>query len=104
MKRKLLASVIGFALISGSSAFAAGVSDAMIEADAKNGKDVLTWGMGQNGQRFSTLTKINTKNVSKLVPAWSFRSAARNSAARNPSRWFITAKCSLPLLTRVFTL
>jgi len=72
MKRKLLASVIGFALISGSSAFAAGVSDAMIEADAKNGKDVLTWGMGQNGQRFSTLTKINTKNVSKLVPAWSF--------------------------------
>jgi len=38
----------------------------------KNGKDVLTWGMGQNGQRFSTLTQINTKNVSKLVPAWSF--------------------------------
>jgi len=72
MKRKLLASVIGFALISGSSAFAAGVTDAMIEADAKNGKDVLTWGMGQNGQRFSTLTQINTKNVSKLVPAWSF--------------------------------
>jgi len=35
MKRKLLASVIGFALISGSSAFAAGVTDAMIEADAK---------------------------------------------------------------------
>ena len=72
MKRKLLASVIGFALISGSSAFAAGVTDAMIEADAKNGKDVLTWGMGQNGQRFSTLTQINTNNVSKLVPAWSF--------------------------------
>ena len=72
MKRKLLASVIGFALISGSSAFAAGVTDAMIEADGKNGKDVLTWGMGQNGQRFSTLTQINTKNISKLVPAWSF--------------------------------
>ena len=72
MKRKLLASAVGFALITGSSAFAAGVTDAMIENDAKSGGDVLSWGMGQNGQRFSTLTQINTGNVAKLVPAWSF--------------------------------
>ncbi len=72
MKRKLLASAVGFALITGSSAFAAGVTDAMIENDAKTGGDVLSWGMGQNGQRFSTLTQINTGNVAKLVPAWSF--------------------------------
>ena len=72
MKRKLLASAVGFALITGSSAFAAGVTDAMIENDAKSGGDVLTWGMGQNGQRFSTLTQINAGNVAKLVPAWSF--------------------------------
>ncbi len=72
MKRKLLASAVGFALITGTSAFAAGVTDAMIENDAKSGGDVLSWGMGQNGQRFSTLTNINTGNVAKLVPAWSF--------------------------------
>ncbi len=72
MKRKLLASAIGLALITGSSAFAAAVTDAMIENDAKSGGDVLSWGMGQNGQRFSTLTQINAGNVAKLVPAWSF--------------------------------
>jgi len=72
MKRKLLASTIGMALITGSSAFAAGVTDAMIENDAKSTNDVLSWGMGQQGQRFSTLTKINAGNVAKLVPAWSF--------------------------------
>ena len=48
------------------------VTDAMIENDAKSSNDVLTWGMGTQGQRFSTLAKINTKNVSQLVPAWSF--------------------------------
>ncbi len=72
MKRKLLASAIGMALISGSSAFAAGVTDAMIDNDAKSTNDVLSWGMGPQGQRFSTLNKINTTNVAKLVPAWSF--------------------------------
>lgn len=48
------------------------VTDAMIENDAKSSGDVLTWGMGTQGQRFSTLTRINTKNVGQLVPAWSF--------------------------------
>ncbi|WP_318841036.1 PQQ-dependent methanol/ethanol family dehydrogenase [Noviherbaspirillum aerium] len=53
-------------------AHAAGVTDAMIEADAKSTKDVLSWGMGPQGQRYSTLSQINTRTVSKLVPAWSF--------------------------------
>ncbi|AJW45863.1 MULTISPECIES: PQQ-dependent methanol/ethanol family dehydrogenase [Ralstonia] len=48
------------------------VTDAMIDNDAKSPGDVLSWGMGPQGQRYSTLTKINTKNVSQLVPAWSF--------------------------------
>jgi alcohol dehydrogenase (cytochrome c) len=72
MKRKLLASVIGMALITGSSAFAAGVTEAMIENDAKSTGDVLSWGMGTQGQRYSTLNQINAGNVAKLVPAWSF--------------------------------
>lgn len=48
------------------------VSDAMIENDAKSPGDVLSWGMGPQGQRYSTLSRINTKNVGRLVPAWSF--------------------------------
>lgn len=48
------------------------VTDAMIDNDAKSPGDVLSWGMGPQGQRYSTLAKINTKNVSQLVPAWSF--------------------------------
>lgn len=39
----------------------------------KNADDsVLSWGMGQHGQRYSKLTQINTKTVGKLTPAWSF--------------------------------
>jgi len=48
------------------------VTDAMIENDAASTGDVLTSGLGTQGQRFSTLTKVNTKNVVNLVPAWSF--------------------------------
>ncbi|MEC3769270.1 MULTISPECIES: PQQ-dependent methanol/ethanol family dehydrogenase [Cupriavidus] len=55
-----------------SVAAQAAVSDAMIENDAKSPGDVLSWGMGPQGQRYSTLARINTKNVGRLVPAWSF--------------------------------
>jgi alcohol dehydrogenase (cytochrome c) len=47
------------------------VTDGMIAKDATDTDSVLSWGMGTQGQRFSPLTTINTKNVSKLAPAWS---------------------------------
>jgi alcohol dehydrogenase (cytochrome c) len=47
------------------------VTDAMIAKDATDTESVLSWGMGTQGQRYSTLTTINTKNVSKLAPVWS---------------------------------
>jgi alcohol dehydrogenase (cytochrome c) len=50
----------------------AGVTDRDIENDAKSTNDVLTWGMGTEGQRYSTLDKINVKTIKNLVPAWSF--------------------------------
>mgnify|MGYP001280402318 CR=1 FL=1 len=71
MKMKLLASLVGLSFIGATTAFAAGVTDKMIMADQKDEKNVLTWGMGTDGQRFSTLKKINAKNIKKLVPAWS---------------------------------
>ena len=48
------------------------VTDQMIENDAKTPSDVLSWGIGQQGQRYSPLKTINTSNVGKLLPAWSF--------------------------------
>ncbi|MBI3146546.1 MAG: PQQ-dependent methanol/ethanol family dehydrogenase [Pseudogulbenkiania sp.] len=50
----------------------AAVSDTDILNDSKTTKDVVSYGMGPQAQRFSPLTQINTKSVKKLVPAWSF--------------------------------
>ncbi|MFY9142506.1 PQQ-binding-like beta-propeller repeat protein, partial [Sulfuricurvum sp.] len=40
--------------------------------DDKTVGDVVTYGMGQKGQRYSTLKQINKKTVKDLVPAWNF--------------------------------
>ncbi|WP_018229617.1 PQQ-dependent methanol/ethanol family dehydrogenase [Methyloversatilis universalis] len=50
----------------------AGVTDRDIENDAKSTGDVLSWGMGTEGQRYSPLDKVNLNTVKNLVPAWSF--------------------------------
>jgi len=50
----------------------AGVTPDMISTDAATPSDVLTVGMGQSGQRYSSLSKINTQTVVDLVPAWTF--------------------------------
>ncbi|MEN9559276.1 MAG: hypothetical protein RLZZ502_487 [Pseudomonadota bacterium] len=59
-------------LVAVSAGVQARVTDAMIENDAASTGDVLSWGMGTQGQRYSTLTKVNAGNVGNLVPAWSF--------------------------------
>lgn len=43
-----------------------------IANDDATPKDVLSYGMGLKGQRFSQLKQIDRSNVAKLVPAWSF--------------------------------
>ncbi|MBL8340646.1 MAG: PQQ-dependent methanol/ethanol family dehydrogenase [Rubrivivax sp.] len=48
------------------------VTDQMIEADARTTGDVLSYGLGTQGQRYSPAKQINTGNVGRLVPAWSF--------------------------------
>lgn len=50
----------------------AGVTDADIVNDAITTGDVVSYGMGPKGQRFSPLTTINADNVGNLVPAYSF--------------------------------
>ena len=73
MKRTLTSVLVAGALFSlaGAPAVAA-VTDKDIENDAKSTGDVLSWGLGTQGQRYSPLAKINTKNVKDLVPVWSF--------------------------------
>ena len=49
---------------------AAGPTSAEIQNDAATPGDVLSYGMGPWQQRFSTLDKLNSQNVAKLVPAF----------------------------------
>jgi alcohol dehydrogenase (cytochrome c) len=56
----------------GIAAAQAAVTDQMIANDAKTGNDVVSWGLGTQGQRYSPLKSVNTGNVGRLVPAWSF--------------------------------
>ncbi|MFC3108363.1 PQQ-dependent methanol/ethanol family dehydrogenase [Undibacterium arcticum] len=72
MHKKLIGALFSVVVSSSFSAHAAGVTDAMIANDAKAPNNVLSWGMGTQGQRYSPLTQINTQTVSKLTPAWSF--------------------------------
>ncbi|WP_426323885.1 PQQ-dependent methanol/ethanol family dehydrogenase [Pseudoduganella sp. R-43] len=51
---------------------AASVTTTMLDNAAKDTSSVLSSGMGSEGQRYSLLKQINTQNVSRLVPAWSF--------------------------------
>jgi alcohol dehydrogenase (cytochrome c) len=67
VKRKLLSLLVMLA----TAHVSAQVTDSMIAKDASDTDSVLSWGMGTQGQRFSPLTTINTKNVSKLSPVWS---------------------------------
>jgi len=43
-----------------------------LKNDANTPDDVLVYGMGYQGQRYSPLTQINKQNVGKLVPVWSY--------------------------------
>ena len=68
----LLRNVIGaacclFALL---MAHARAQTSAELSHDEAQSSNVLTYGMGYNAQRFSSLTQINTRNVNKLVPVW----------------------------------
>jgi alcohol dehydrogenase (cytochrome c) len=64
---------IGSVLIATSmSSSAAGVTTEDITNDAKTTGDVVSHGIGNKGQRWSPLAKINDKNISKLAPAFTF--------------------------------
>ncbi|MEW8459268.1 MAG: hypothetical protein AB2653_03065 [Candidatus Thiodiazotropha endolucinida] len=75
-RKRVLLKAVAISGISAAVTFTgtanARTTQAEIDGDAASTQDVLSWGMGQQGQRYSPLKKINTDNVKKLVPAWSF--------------------------------
>ncbi|MDO8263390.1 MAG: PQQ-dependent methanol/ethanol family dehydrogenase [Gallionella sp.] len=70
MRLKLLATLMAIGFATGTAQ--AVVTQKMIDDDASETKDVLSWGMGSQGQRFSPLKQVNVQSIKKLVPAWSF--------------------------------
>ncbi len=60
------------AALLGAGAAGAAVTDADILGDAETPGDVLSWGMGLQGQRYSPMKQINVDTVKNLVPVWSF--------------------------------
>ena len=64
--------VVSIAVALSAQSVQAGVTDEDIINDAQTTHDVVGWGIGPQGQRYSPLKKINTETVKNLVPAWSF--------------------------------
>ena len=63
------AAVLGIGSL--GTAYAKDVTKEDVLNDAKSGGDVVSFGLGTQGQRHSTLTAVNTNTVKNLVPAWS---------------------------------
>ena len=61
MHANLLSLLVAAALA--STAAHATVTDQMIANDAKTTDDILSWGMGTDGQRYSPLKQINASNL-----------------------------------------
>ena len=67
MKLKLISLLVTMA----AAQAGAQVTNDMIGKDASTTNDVLSSGLGTQGQRFSPLTDVNAKSINKLVPVWS---------------------------------
>ena len=96
MKRTLLSLMV----LAASAHVSAQVTDAMIANDAATPDNVLTWGLGTQGQRHSPLTGINEKTIGKLVPVWSMSFGGEKQRGQqsqplvNKGKMFVTASYS----------
>lgn len=66
--KQFAASALALAVSFGAQA----VTDQDIMNDQATTDDVVSYGMGQQGQRYSPIDTLNTKNVKSLQPAWAF--------------------------------
>jgi len=98
--------VLALTLASLGSVQAKDVTDADILNDGtKNTNQVVTYGLGTKGQRFSPLTQVNASTVKNLVPAWSFSFGGEKQRGQqsqpivHDGKMFVTASYS-----RIFAL
>ncbi|MCB1419799.1 MAG: PQQ-binding-like beta-propeller repeat protein, partial [Notoacmeibacter sp.] len=73
--KSLLLATASAAILSASALGAAraeGVTIDQIVNDQASANDVVSYGMGPRGQRFSPLATLNKTNVKNLTPAWAF--------------------------------
>ncbi|AYF86621.1 methanol/ethanol family PQQ-dependent dehydrogenase [Pseudomonas sp. JS3066] len=70
LKPPFALTLLGVALVLSSSLALAGVTDKDILDDAKSTDQVVTNGLGLQGQRYSTLEALNSENVQQLRPVW----------------------------------
>jgi alcohol dehydrogenase (cytochrome c) len=70
MRLKLLTILTTLSL--GSITAHSAVTEQMIEDSAKSGNEVLSAGLGTQGQRHSVLKQVTSANVARLAPAWAF--------------------------------
>ena len=68
VRKLLLAAAISTAL--SAAPLIAAVNDQDIANDATTPNDVVSYGLGLQGQRFSPLDKLNTETVKNLTPAF----------------------------------
>jgi len=63
---------LAVSMASGAALAAGGPTDQDILKDAETPGDVLTYGMGTQGQRHSTLKAVNPDTIKNLAPVWAF--------------------------------
>ena len=71
MRTTLLSAVLTTVLAAVPFAALAQTADDL-KNDEKTPDNVLVYGMGYSGNRYSPLTQITKDNVGKLVPVWSY--------------------------------
>jgi alcohol dehydrogenase (cytochrome c) len=102
MRAQLLSLLVAAGL---STMAQAQVTDKMIEDDAKTPSDILSWGIGQQGQRYSPLKQISASTINRLVPMWSFSFGGEKQRGQqsqplvHKGKMFVTASYS-----RIFAL
>ena len=98
--KRLKTPTAALAVLAASLTAHAAVTDADIEADAKSTGNVLSWGMGTQGQRYSPLTQVNLRTVQNLVPVWSMSFGGEKQRGQeaqplvSDGRMFVTASYS----------
>jgi alcohol dehydrogenase (cytochrome c) len=96
---------IAAAIATIGAANAKGVTDADIVNDAKTTSDVVSFGLGTQGQRYSPLTQVNAQTVKDLVPVWSMSFGGEKQRGQesqpviSDGKMFVTASYS-----RIFAL